>query len=165
MGSYVRNRLDLDTLHARLPSRDPTSCWLWDGYVQSGGYGQIEISGTLWLAHRLSWTLHRGKIPAGLLVLHTCDTPRCCNPDHLFLGTPADNVADMIAKGRMCADRSYAKRPRHRVLSDDAVRAILSSSESLSALARLHGVARGTIWNIRVGKSKKHLRPEPEVSP
>jgi hypothetical protein len=56
--------------------------------------------GSVWKAHRVAWTLANGPIPAGMHVLHTCDNPPCCNPGHLWLGTQADNMADMARKGR-----------------------------------------------------------------
>lgn len=78
---------------------DESGCWLWRA---TGGrrYGSLFVDGRREQAHRVSWLLHRGKIPDGLHVLHKCDTPLCVNPDHLFLGTHADNMADMKAKGR-----------------------------------------------------------------
>jgi hypothetical protein len=85
-------------LEQRLKSRlvlDPdTGCHLWNG-TRKGGYGQIASC-----AHRLAWELANGPIPKGMQVLHRCDEPRCCNPDHLFLGTQAENMADMSRKGR-----------------------------------------------------------------
>lgn len=76
-------------------------CWLWRGATNPKGYGRTGVgSHRSALAHRLSWNLAHGQIPAGLFVLHRCDTPGCVRPDHLFLGTAADNTADMIRKGR-----------------------------------------------------------------
>lgn len=75
-------------------------CWEWIGLKNETGYGTLTVRQQRWLAHRLSWTLHRGPIPNGLCVLHKCDFPPCVNPDHLFLGTRTDNHADMIRKGR-----------------------------------------------------------------
>lgn len=78
------------------------SCWLWRGMTKSG-YGAIDarrISGVFFYAHRVSWEIHFGPVPEGLHVLHTCDTPLCVNPKHLFLGTQRDNNNDKVAKGR-----------------------------------------------------------------
>ncbi len=77
------------------------SCWLWTGATSSANYGQIRFAkDKCVLTHRLAWEVTKGAIPDGLYVLHRCDNPPCCNPDHLFLGTAADNTADMMAKGR-----------------------------------------------------------------
>lgn len=77
------------------------TCWLWIGCLNECGYGSISTSsGRTMLANRASWLINRGDIPAGMKVLHTCDNPPCVNPDHLFIGTQADNIEDMVTKGR-----------------------------------------------------------------
>jgi hypothetical protein len=73
-----------------------SGCWIWTA-ANKDGYGRYSNSG---YAHRISWEMHFGKIPAGMFVCHKCDNPPCVNPDHLFLGTNQDNVNDMRAKGR-----------------------------------------------------------------
>jgi hypothetical protein len=78
----------------------PSGCWLWARACFKNGYGAIRVEGKTLYAHRVSYELHRGKIPSGAFVLHRCDEPRCVNPDHLSVGTPADNVADMMHRGR-----------------------------------------------------------------
>jgi len=77
-------------------------CWEWTGSKRPLGYGQMGIPGTNRPvgAHRISWELHFGPIPDDMFVCHRCDNPKCVRPDHLFLGTPTDNVRDMVAKGR-----------------------------------------------------------------
>ena len=76
------------------------SCWNWTGYKFSNEYGAIRYKGKIWRAHRLSWTLFNGDIPKRKLVLHTCDTPPCVNPGHLWIGTHQDNMTDRNEKRR-----------------------------------------------------------------
>ena len=86
---------------------DPkTGCWEWCGYLNKTLYGQIGWNGKIWLTHRVAYSIWVKAIPNGLLVCHKCDNPRCCNPDHLFVGTVKDNVRDRQEKGR-------SRRPRY----------------------------------------------------
>ena len=75
-------------------------CWLWTGARTSRGYGSFRVTGYSWSAHRLAYEFHWGPVPAGLHVLHRCDNPRCVRPAHLYVGTPSDNLADALARGR-----------------------------------------------------------------
>ena len=77
------------------------SCWLWDGMINHDGYGLFNISRPSYMAHRIMWTIVKGKIPDGLNVLHRCDVRNCVNPKHLFLGSQLDNIIDRDTKGRM----------------------------------------------------------------
>jgi hypothetical protein len=80
---------------------DPdTGCWIWKASFTAKGYGRIEVESQVVGAHRVSWELFKGPIPDELCVLHRCDNPPCVNPEHLFLGTVADNNKDMTEKGR-----------------------------------------------------------------
>ncbi len=79
------------------------TCWLWTGRTMHFGYGVIQLyqRAPHISSHRASWMIHHGSIPNGLWVLHKCDVPACVNPDHLFLGTHADNMKDAQRKGRL----------------------------------------------------------------
>lgn len=87
-------------------------CWEWQGKISKDGYGSFQetVSGkkTEIRAHRRSYEIFKGEIPEGMLVCHTCDNPACCNPEHLWLGTPKDNTQDCIKKGRRPLERTRA---------------------------------------------------------
>lgn len=73
---------------------------MWTGAISEDGYGKFKFQWETWRAHRLAFSFWKGDITDDLLVMHSCDTPLCCNPHHLSLGTPKENTDDMIAKGR-----------------------------------------------------------------
>ena len=133
-------------------------CWEWTGAVDRKGYGRIHSFGDT-RTHRLSWELHYGPIPDGLWVLHRCDNPPCVRPDHLFLGTVADNSADMYAKDRQ------ARGPRlpHTKLTEADVREIrrlLAQEVPKKRLGRQFGVAGTTILAIARGSTWTWVQPE-----
>src|SRR5690348_7619242 len=94
-------------------------CWSWTGITTPNGYGILYIASRKRIgAHRASWQLHRGPIPAGLHVLHRCDNPPCTNPEHLFLGTHSDNMKDAAKKDRhkgpgVSGDSHYLRKRTH----------------------------------------------------
>lgn len=122
-------------------------CWAWTAWTNNHGYGTLGDE----YAHRISWRLHFGEIPDGMRVLHRCDNPPCVRPDHLFLGTPKDNNADMSAKGRS----TWGERSASRILSDDQVLAMRLSDEPVDVLAERFGVRPLTVWNIKTGRKRK----------
>lgn len=137
------------------------TCWLWRGTVKAHGYGVIRIDNTYWRAHRLSWTLFNGAIPDGKAVCHRCDNPRCVNPEHLFLGTQADNMRDMQSKGRKAsANVNPAKGEAHgrAKLTAAQVSDIRHANEhgaTQSQLAAIYGVTQSTISAIIRGVNWK----------
>lgn len=128
------------------------TCWLWTGKRNRRGYGQVRVGRRVVLAHRAAWELWSGAAPpVGSHVLHTCDTPACVRPDHLWLGTHQENMADMARKGRS----PHGERNRAAKLTEAAVRDIRASAGvTRTELARRHGVsialvsqvARGLLW-------------------
>lgn len=138
---------------------EPNSgCWLWMGPKQNAGYGKISINDWWYLAHRVSYEAFVGEIPDGMFVCHKCDVRCCVNPDHLFLGTCADNLADMRAKGRgskpplhIGADQPLAK------LTDDKVREIRADKRSCRKIAADYGISFGNVSQIKNRITWKHV--------
>lgn len=85
-------------------------CWLWTGEIGSSGYGRFYAYGRKYRAHRFSYEAYKGEIPKGMLILHSCDNPRCVNPDHLRVGTDADNTRDKMERGRFNLKRKSPAR-------------------------------------------------------
>lgn len=109
----------LERFWGKVDRTSPHGCWLWLGGRNSAGYG-VFGSGSETLAHRISYILVNGSIPEGLFACHRCDTPSCVRPDHLFVGTGADNMRDMICKGRHKSGLNW--RPRSPIKSSPHVR-------------------------------------------
>ena len=155
-----KNLLTKRLIEKRSKIDTKTGCWLWSGYLQSTGYGQLRLDGKMKLAHRMSWIVFRGDIPDGMCVCHKCDTPRCVNPEHLFLGSHLDNTADAYAKGRMAIQKEgfdfhFTRLRRYRKLTDKAVLEIRASNEPLIVLSERYGVSKACISTTRRGKRKQ----------
>lgn len=142
---------DLSTsFHEKIMPEPNSGCWLWTGAIQNKGYGHIgnKTRGEHLLAHRVSWMLYHGPIPDGLCVLHKCDVTYCVSPDHLFLGTQADNLADMRAKKRhpFGEKNGMAKLTKPEVM---AIRRVYrAGGVTQYKLADQYGVTQSAISNI-----------------
>jgi hypothetical protein len=148
---------DVERFWSKVDRSTPTDCWLWTGGTCGNGYGNILWRKRKEIATRVSWEIAHGQPPGELFVLHTCDTPRCVNPAHLFLGTNRENALDAVAKGRM----NTGERNGSAKLTEDDVRSIrrsLAAGERQCDLMRRYGVARSTMCNIATGKRWSHIR-------
>lgn len=140
----------------------PDGCWVWKGPVNANGYGIIGKGGRssgMLLVHRVAWEMLRGPV-GPLNVLHRCDNPPCCNPDHLFVGTQRDNMADMWAKGRGKTNPSRGSGSENAKLTEASVRDIRSAHSkgvAGSVLAVQYGVSTTTVWNVIYRRTWKHI--------
>lgn len=134
---------------------DPrTKCWEWQRCTQSNGYGRIRFGGRTWHLHRATFTAWIGPIPKGMDVCHKCDNRKCCNPEHLFVGTRLDNMRDCKKKGRNSCGERHSKLLRGELgpgakLTWKKVRRIRELSKlgvAKSILASKYGVS---VDNIR----------------
>lgn len=128
-------------------------CWLWTASVAGKGYGQMKLpkQRKQEYAHRLAYMIHhKAEIPQGILVCHTCDTPLCCNPAHLFLGSSKDNLSDMASKDRSTHGEA---NPAAKLTEEDVrkIRVFLSEGIPQMRIAKLYGVGQMTISRISTG--------------
>ena len=144
-----------------------TGCWLWTGRCRDDGYGIFPFKSRVdqARAHRIAWELTNGPIPEGLFVCHRCDNPPCCNPDHLFLGTAADNNQDAAAKGRNARHTrpwttARGERNGNSKLSPAVVaeiRAMVNGGADTESTGRRFSVNRATINRIVSRKTWGHV--------
>lgn len=137
------------------------ACWQWSGALTKTGYGSIgkgRRSDGVAYAHRISYEIHFGSIPAGLEVRHSCDTPSCVNPEHLLLGAHRDNMRDMARRQR--ADRR--RKPRgmahgNAILTDALVREIRASPDSSHKIAKRLGMSQVNIAAVKRRATWRHV--------
>jgi hypothetical protein len=128
-------------------SPTPDGCILWTGPVGSHGYGNFIVNKVRHTTHRAAYEVSVGPIPDGMMVCHRCDVKTCINPDHLFLGTSQDNMADCARKGRQA-----------RKLTDEEVRQIRElNGVSYACLARCYGITDVMARKIKLGEWWRHL--------
>lgn len=122
-------------------------CWEWMKVLNHKGYGRINISKKIMLAHRVVWLYFYKEIPKGLFVLHKCDNRKCVNPNHLFLGTNQDNTNDMIKKNRL---KKGKELPHTRLFENDVtnIKQLYLNGVSQRKIAKVYGVAQQTISKV-----------------
>lgn len=151
--SNARRAEDARTIIEQRSRADASGCRLWTANVNHSGYGVVTRRMKVTIAHRLAYEAYIGPIPPGMCVCHRCDVRACVNPDHLFLGTNADNTRDRNAKGR----QARGERQGRAKLTADDVRAIRRSPARHVDLARAYGVGPTAIHNIRARLSWRHV--------
>jgi len=139
------------------------TCWLWTGRLNNDGYGRMgaAVGRHAVYAHRIAWELHNGKIPDDMCILHHCDNPPCVRPDHLFLGTRRDNLADMRTKGRARVyDRHGSKNPLAMLVESQVLEIrdkFAQGGITRKKLASEYGVGRPAIDRIINRKNWRHI--------
>lgn len=146
--------LDKEWLNRMVDIDVSTGCWNFRNRSSpstkpSRNYGRYDSGGKSYLAHRKAFELYNGEIPHGMIVCHHCDNPKCCNPNHLFLGTFKDNIQDALKKGRLPSgpDSALSKLNRDQVLS------IRADPRSTRELAAAFGVHHSSIHSLKSGKT------------
>ncbi len=144
------------TFFNKLIITDLNLCWLWNGAKNIYGYGTIRKNKRFIFAHRASWEMFNGKILNNLFVCHKCDVRNCVNPNHLFLGTPSDNMKDAAMKGRM---KRGSENGRSKLFEKDIfkIRIMRQNNISFRNIAKIFNVNKSTIQDIIHNKKWKHI--------
>lgn len=154
-----RNEFHYDTILTRIKRDSTTGCWLWQGGRDGCHYGRLTLQGRSLAAHRLSAHLWKGfDLASKLYVCHICDTPPCCNPDHLFIGTQKDNMTDSLRKGRHVDNRG--SRHGKAILDEDDVlfiRALASVGCSRVEIGHIFNTNKNHLSDLINRRIWKHI--------
>jgi hypothetical protein len=151
---------DIERFWRSVDRRGPDECWEWKGDRISGeygGYGRFWVSPNRYNANRIAYKVATGIDPGQFLIRHTCDNPPCCNPAHLLLGTPKDNIGDAVARGRIARGETggTAKLTRATVL---AMRAMYAAGGlTVEEVGEAHGAAKSAALKAISGQTWAHL--------
>ena len=154
------NKQDADRFWSKVDNRSQGECWEWQGFIESDGYGRLTVSGKDWRSHRYSWLIANGVSPDGLVVCHRCDNRRCVNPDHLFLGTNAENMQDKIDKGR----QTHGSRHGSAKLTEADIPKIVeayNSGKSQTEVGALFGVSQDLVSRVLRREIWRHVDTPP----
>lgn len=145
---------DVARFHSKHAKGDDRACWEWEQKSRTPqGYGRFFVSAerAYFPAHRVAYAIERGEVPADILVCHRCDNRACVNPEHLFLGTSAENTADAVAKGRLASGEEHGISKLSKVEADE-IRELYATGEwSVRSLGRKYGVDGEDIRQILLG--------------
>jgi hypothetical protein len=146
-----------ERFYSKIKKKPRTGCWEWQACTDPAGYGQFYYKGKVLPAHKVSYMIHKEEVEKGLVLLHSCDNRRCCNPDHLTPGTQAENLADMVAKGRSCrGSKHHASKmtaAKVRNLREKYNKGIKNRTE----LARYYGIGYTAVVKITNKETWKHI--------
>lgn len=158
--SIARFLEKIDNSHGNGPKGD---CWVWTGYKNKGGYGELTIRPNKFMSHRLMWILEYGYLEKELHILHSCDFPSCCRPEHLRKGTQVENMQDCVVKGRHRHGKIYGEKVGNHKLSREQVLEIREKYNNVrrgyKAIGAAYGVSDVLIGAILRGKIWKNTDP------
>jgi len=145
----------IERFWSKVDKKGEEECWIWkacDDGRDGRGYGRFCVNGYMDYAHRVAYRLTHGKINEGKIIMHSCDNPKCCNPKHLIEGTDADNVYDMLRKGRYGYSGNIGEKNGRAILKREQVEKIRilykTTKYNHRELGIMFGVERTTITGI-----------------
>ena len=141
----------------KIDKKSDNGCWNWTGTCNTNHYGEFSIRGKRVRIHRFSWEIHFGKIPNGLFVCHTCDNPKCANPEHLFLGTYQDNSDDKVKKNRQIVGENHCLHKLIESQVKEIRRLCCEGKLSQRKIAKVFNVSHSLIGYIHKNKRWKHV--------
>jgi len=138
---------------SKVSKEDENGCMNWLGSCNHGGYGKYSNTSS----HRFAYQLSKGSIPEGMCIRHSCDNRKCCNPDHLSVGTHQDNMDDKVNRRRQIigSDINTSKLNKEQVLE-----ILNDTNKSQRQLARIYNVSQKAIGLIKQGKNWKYINEE-----